>query len=167
MMWFWCVVSFKTMIICLHPRKYSGTPSKLPQEQSQTFKKCKQKRYHEYTLLSLQIILPSHRRIKLSACVICKASVLPNGLQAKFKGGLPAKFKAGLPWVYKGPRPWGIGHRTQTSSPNHCRHTSILQQETPVPLLLGTIVPKSLPFPKLVEGPATLAFLLYWWGEDK
>lgn len=42
-MWFWCVISFKIIKICLHERdgRYKGIPSKLPQEQSQMLKECK------------------------------------------------------------------------------------------------------------------------------
>lgn len=42
-MWFWCVISFKIMKICLHGRdgRYKGIPSQLPQDQSQILKERK------------------------------------------------------------------------------------------------------------------------------
>lgn len=109
-MWFWCVVSFEIMKICLQwkDRRYSGIPSKLPQEQNQMFKECKQNAEVPwiYIVVSANEVLSSYRRSKLSTCFICKASVLPNGLPSKGQS---------VSWVCKGPRLWvtvtGLRHR--------------------------------------------------------
>ena len=98
------------MKICLQwkDRRYSGIPSKLPQEQNQMFKECKQNAEVPwiYIVVSANEVLSSYRRSKLSTCFICKASVLPNGLPSKGQS---------VSWVCKGPRLWvtvtGLRHR--------------------------------------------------------